>query len=65
MGIGDAPLPVASDAEVNNPVPPITRDSIRKVDERVKTLELSLNPEIIRQIKFLYDNLVLPYPPPP
>lgn len=64
MGLGDAPLPVASSTEVNNPVPPITRDTVKNIDSRLKVMERSPNGEVIRQIKYLYDLLSEPYPPP-
>lgn len=67
MGIGDAPLPVASDVEINNPVPQVTVDKTRKLDTRLTVLERSGTAELARQIEWLYDNLPggpYPYPPP-
>lgn len=67
MGIGDAPLPVASDTEINNPVPQVTVDTTKKLDTRLTVLERSGNAELVRQIRWLYDNLPggpYPYPPP-
>lgn len=67
MGIGDPPLPVDSDTEVNNPVPRSGDDSHNKVDDRLTVLERSANTELVRQIRWLYDNLPggpYPYPPP-
>jgi hypothetical protein len=67
MGIGDAPLPVDSDTEINNPVPQVTVDKARKLDNRLTVLERSGNSELVRQIRWLYENLPggpYPYPPP-
>ena len=67
MGIGDAPLPVASATEINNPVPQVTVDKTNKLDTRLTVLERSGNSELVRQIRWLYENLPggpYPYPPP-
>jgi len=67
MGIGDAPLPVASATEINNPVPQVTVDKTQKLDTRLTVLERSGNSELVRQIRWLYENLPggpYPYPPP-
>lgn len=64
MGIGDLPLPVDSDTEVNNPVPRSGDDSLNKVDDRLRVYERSGNAELVRQIRYLYDVLSEPYPPP-
>lgn len=64
MGIGDLPLPVGSDTEINNPVPRSGDDSLNRVDVRLTVYERSANAELVRQIRYLYDVLSEPYPPP-
>lgn len=64
MGIGDAPLPVASGVEANNPVPATGNDQTNDIDDRVKTLERAGNAELVRYIRYLYDLLSEPFPPP-
>lgn len=67
MGLGDPPTPVGSDVPANNPVPSQGTDAHDRVDDRLTVLERSANTEVIRQIRWLYDNLPggpYPYPPP-
>lgn len=64
MGIGDLPLEVASDVEVNNPVSVSGTDAHDALAGRVDVNERASNTEIIRQLRILYDALSLPYPPP-
>lgn len=64
MGIGDPPTPVASDVEVNHPVPTTGEDGLDQVSAQLLVHQLSGNTELVRQIRFLYDTLSLPYPPP-
>lgn len=67
MGIGDPATPVASVTELNNPVPQVVADQQKTTDKRLIVLERAGNSELVRQIKWLYDNLPggpYPYPPP-
>lgn len=64
MGIGDSPLPVASTVEANNPVPDTGDDGLKKMQARVTVDERSSRAELVRQIRYLYDVLSEPYPPP-
>lgn len=64
MGIGDVPLPVASNVEPNNPVPATGDDPVNKVGDRVTVLERAGNTELVRQVRWLYDFLGQTYPPP-
>lgn len=67
MGIGDLPLPVDSDTEINNPVPRSGDDNHNRVDDRLTVYERSGNAELVRQIRWLYENASggpYPYPPP-
>jgi hypothetical protein len=63
MGIGDAPLEVASDVEVNNPVSVTGTDAHDTLAKQVEVNARASNTEIIRQIRYLYDLLSEPYPP--
>lgn len=67
MPIGTPADPVASDVELNNPVPKAVIDTQKGIDSRLTVLERSGNAELVRQIRWLYDNLPggpYPYPPP-
>ena len=63
MGLGDLPTPVG-DVEVNNPVPSSGSDAHDRVRNDLDVLTRSGNTELVRQIRYLYDALSLPYPPP-
>lgn len=43
MGIGDPPVPVASDVEANNPVPRAEIDKQAQIDRRLTVVERSLS----------------------
>lgn len=64
MALGDPATPIDSDVELNNPAQRIALDELRATKEQIETLQRSLNTEVIRQIKHLYDLLSEPYPPP-
>lgn len=67
MGVGDLAVPVASDVEVNNPVPKAEIDEQKAINERLRVQERSGNAELVRQIRWLYENLPggpYTYPPP-
>ena len=64
MGIGDAPLPVDDATEANNPVPPSGDDRTQALDGRLTVLERSGNAELARAVRYLFDVLSEPYPPP-
>lgn len=67
MPIGVPADPVASDVELNNPVPHAVIDKQRSIDDRLTVLERTASAELVRQIRWLYDNLPggpYPYPPP-
>lgn len=67
MGIGDPATPVASTTGANNPTPQAVVDQQKTIDERLKVLERTSSAELVRQIRWLYDNLPggpYPYPPP-
>lgn len=65
MGLGDAPTPVGSGIEVNNPTGQTSLDTQRKIDGRLTVLERAGLSELARQIKWLFDFLGQSYPPPP
>lgn len=67
MGIGDLPLSVDSETGVNNPVTRTGEDGLNRTDARLTVLERAGNAELVRQIRWLYENLPggpYPYPPP-
>lgn len=64
MGLGDPPTPVASSVEINNPTPQAVVDTQTRIGDRLTVLERSGNAELVRQIRWLYDFLGQPYPPP-
>lgn len=69
MGIGDPAVPVAGETLLNNPVPQAVSDLQKGTDKRLIVLERAGtgSDELVRQIKWLYDNLPggpYTYPPP-
>lgn len=64
MGIGDPADPVDSDVEVNNPVPKSTLDAQKAIGDRLTVTERALITELTRQMRIIYADAGLPYPPP-
>lgn len=64
MGIGVPADPVTDSVEANNPVPRSGEDATNKLKNRLTVLERSGNTDLVAQIRWLYDFLGLPYPPP-
>ena len=64
MGIGDPALPVDDSTEANNPVPASGDDTTNQLDGRLTVLERSGNAELARAVRYLFNVLSEPYPPP-
>ena len=64
MGIGDPATPVGSGVEINNPVTQAVIDQQKGTDRRLVVLERAGNTDLIYQVRWLYDFLGEPYPPP-
>lgn len=64
MGIGDPALPVDDGTPANNPVPASGDDATNMLDGRLTVLERSGNVELARAVRYLFDVLSEPYPPP-
>lgn len=69
MPIGQPAIPVPSDSPLNNPVTQAVVDEQKSIEGRLTVLERAgdTTTEMLRQIKWLYDNLPggpFTYPPP-
>jgi hypothetical protein len=64
MGIGDPALPVGDEVPANHPVSRTGDDTTNILDGRLTVLERSGNAELARAVRYLFDVLSEPYPPP-
>lgn len=64
MGIGEAPLPVDDTTPINNPVPLTGDDALKTATEKAQQAALSGNTELAYAVRWLFDFLGQPYPPP-
>jgi hypothetical protein len=64
MGIGDPTLPVDDSTEANNPVSRTGDDTTNALDARLTVYERSGDAELARAVRYLFNVLSEPYPPP-